>query len=258
MSDFDWMNTAQELNKQKRPFCLATIIDSGGATPRDIGTRMIVCSNGEFMGTIGGGNMERQIIAEATELLKSAKLEVKKLSIPLGPKAQQCCGGMVEILLETFNQGPILYIFGAGHVGQAVTSIMHGTGVGIFLWDQRREWIESSQLPIGLAKSSDSYEEVIKQVQNEERHYAIVLTHSHDLDLEIIATLAKRNFAYLGLIGSHNKWVRFSERLKTKGLTEKDLAKIECPMGLPQVRGKLPKEIAISVAGRILTLLYGK
>ena len=60
MSDFDWMNTAQELNKQKRPFCLATIIDSGGATPRDVGTRMIVCSNGEFMGTIGGGNLERQ------------------------------------------------------------------------------------------------------------------------------------------------------------------------------------------------------
>jgi len=257
MSDFDWMYTAQELNKQKRPFCLTTIIDSGGATPRDVGTRMIVCANGEFMGTIGGGNLERQVITEATELLKSARPEVKKLSIPLGPKAQQCCGGMVEILLETFNQGPMLYIFGAGHVGQAITSILYGTNIGLFLWDQRREWIESTQLPAGLAKSSASYQETIAQIQNEERHYAIVLTHSHDLDLEIINTLARRNFAYLGLIGSQNKWIRFSERLKNLGLGEKELARIECPMGL-LTGGKLPKEIAISVAAKILSLNNGR
>lgn len=257
MNDFDWMSTAQELNQQKRPFCLATIIESGGATPRDIGTRMIICSDGEFMGTIGGGNLERQILDESTVLLKSGRPETKKLSIPLGPKAKQCCGGVVEILLETFNQGPLLYVFGAGHVGHAIASIFHGTGIGLVLWDQRQEWIDSRQLPPGLSKSSLPFGDFISQIQNEQRHFAIVLTHSHDLDLEIIATLAQRNFAYLGLIGSHNKWVRFAERLKAKGLTENDLAKIECPMGLP-IGGKLPKEIAISIAAKILSLHHGK
>jgi len=257
MSDFDWISSLYELKAQGLPFCLATIVDCGGATPRDTGTRMIVLPDRTFLGTIGGGNLENKILQEAQDLLLASKNSSKRLSIPLGAKAQQCCGGVVEILLETFNQAPMLYIFGAGHVGQTLARTLEGTALQLCVWDTRDEWINSSLLPIKARRNNRPFKELLSHIQNEEDHFAVVMTHSHDLDLEIVAALAEKKFRYLGLIGSSSKWMKFKKRLGALGLTPENIEKIECPMGLA-TGGKLPQEIAISVSARILSIFYGK
>ena len=83
--------------------------------------------------------------------------------------------------------------------------------------------------------------------------YCIVMTHNHALDLELTAALLKRNdFAYFGLIGSKTKRVKFEHRLRDRGFDAAQLQRMRCPMGLPEVKGKLPVEIAISIAGEII------
>ena len=79
------------------------------------------------------------------------------------------------------------------------------------------------------------------------------MTHNHALDLELSAALLKRNdFAYFGLIGSKTKRMKFEHRLRERGISAAPLQRMRCPMGLNEVKGKLPIEIAISIAGEII------
>jgi xanthine dehydrogenase accessory factor len=79
------------------------------------------------------------------------------------------------------------------------------------------------------------------------------MTHNHALDLELSAALLKRNdFTYFGLIGSKTKRVKFEHRLRDRGISASHLQRMRCPMGLSEVKGKLPVEIAISIAGEII------
>ena len=81
--------------------------------------------------------------------------------------------------------------------------------------------------------------------------YVLVMTHSHALDLEVIARAVKHRFPYIGLIGSRRKWLRFQKRLLERGYTEAELARVRCPIGLSK-RSKEPRAIAISTAAELL------
>ena len=83
--------------------------------------------------------------------------------------------------------------------------------------------------------------------------YCIVMTHNHQLDLELTAAILKRNdFTWFGLIGSKTKRVKFEHRLRDRGFDSNVVQRMRCPMGIGEVKGKLPVEIAISIAGEII------
>jgi xanthine dehydrogenase accessory factor len=80
----------------------------------------------------------------------------------------------------------------------------------------------------------------------------LVLTHSHALDLEIVAAALTKGAAFVGLIGSATKRATFGRKLRTRGLPEAALARLTCPIGLPGLRDKRPAVIAASVAAQLL------
>ena len=82
----------------------------------------------------------------------------------------------------------------------------------------------------------------------------LIMTHNHALDLEIVARAIKRDFSYLGLIGSDRKWARFQKRLSQRGFTDAEIAKVRCPIGVSK-HSKEPAAIAISVAAQLLEVL---
>jgi xanthine dehydrogenase accessory factor len=76
------------------------------------------------------------------------------------------------------------------------------------------------------------------------------MTYSHDLDLKLVEAALKRGDAgWVGLIGSDSKRARFDRRLAKVGL---DPARLVCPIGIPGIGGKHPKEIAVAVAAQLL------
>jgi len=78
------------------------------------------------------------------------------------------------------------------------------------------------------------------------------MTHSHALDLELVAAaLARGTFSYLGLIGSERKWQRFQKRLQQRGFTPEQLARVRCPLGVVRT-SKDPAAIALSTATELV------
>jgi len=89
--------------------------------------------------------------------------------------------------------------------------------------------------------------------------YYIVMTHNHQLDFDISHNILKRaDFAYSGLIASDTKWRRFQQRFQHRDIEKSLVARMNCPIGLAQVQGKLPMEVAVSVAGEIIQLYQEK
>ena len=86
----------------------------------------------------------------------------------------------------------------------------------------------------------------------------IVMTHSHPLDLAIVAeALRQDRFGYVGLIGSATKRARFLSQMRAAGLGEAALAKLVCPIGISGIEGKEPPVIAASVAAQLLQVATG-
>ncbi len=79
-----------------------SVLDAEGSAPRDAGARMIVRGDGGFHGTIGGGALEWQAIAEAQRLLQGSACH-RITRTALGPGLGQCCGGSVRLLIERFD-----------------------------------------------------------------------------------------------------------------------------------------------------------
>jgi xanthine dehydrogenase accessory factor len=246
-----WISALADLQQQGQPCVLVTIIEERGSTPRNAGSKMVVTADRIFE-TIGGGHLEYKAMALAREMLQSRSQDTRLERFSLGASLGQCCGGATVLLFEPMGQPQAqIAVFGAGHVGRALVPLLASLPCKV-RWIDSRENEFPEQIPAGAEKIVN--EEVVDEVENmPPGSYYIVMTHNHQLDLELTAAILKRgDFAYYGLIGSQTKRVKFEHRLRERGFDEALMARMRCPMGLAEVKGKLPIEIAVSIAGEVI------
>ena len=248
----------------KKNIIKVKIINVKGSSPNKINDFMLVAPK-EIFGTIGGGNLEYLVIEESKLMLKN-KSKRKKLNIPLGPGIGQCCGGYVEIILtlhkdtdaamkdekvnDSFKED--LYIFGAGHIGQALIETIGNLNFNTYLIDSREEYLKMSvNKDVNYLLSKEPWKVVNKLKDNA---YYVVLTHSHEYDLKILNEILTKKFTFVGLIGSTTKKNRFFKRLTENGHDKNIIKKIECPIGVDIGNSKDPNEIAFSIITRLIYL----
>lgn len=271
-----WSEAVQLLSERNEDYVLITVLGVKGSAPRDSGTKMVVTKNATYA-TIGGGHLEYKSTLIARDLLGGSAQDQHIEHFALGASLGQCCGGSVSVLFEKFIASKInIMLFGAGHVGQALATILgqlpcHVTWVDSregFFPDALSEGMSEGKLEGKLEGKSGAISKNIKTVVSEypaeeiesmpEGSYFIVMTHNHQIDLEICASILQgKPFEYLGLIGSESKWRRFQSKLKQRlshaQLPENSINKIACPIGLSEVKGKMPMEVAVSIAGEIIS-----
>ncbi|NPC70025.1 xanthine dehydrogenase accessory protein XdhC [Corallococcus sp. AB004] len=252
---WNWVHQLAEWAREDTPFAVVTVTECKGSTPAPPGAKLLVRADGTFHGTIGGGHLEQLVLQDARACL--ARGEARTFRYPLGAKLGQCCGGVVDVFVEPVNHGPQLYLFGAGHVGQALCRVLEGTPFRVHLVDERAEWVQSPQVPAGVVRHEEAWDEFASRaVWDEQRTYVAVMTHRHDVDQDIIAFAIQKPARYIGLIGSDTKWARFRQRLEAKGMPARQVGRVQCPMGLP-TGGKSPQEVAVSIAAGLLQLHHG-
>jgi xanthine dehydrogenase accessory factor len=246
-----WISALAELQQRGDACVLVTIIEERGSTPRNSGSKMVV-SDDRIYETIGGGHLEFKAMEIAREMLRSRSQNTRLERFSLGASLGQCCGGATVLLFEPMGQPQAhIALFGAGHVGRALAPLLASLPCKV-RWIDSRENEFPASIPTGVEKviNDDVVDEVERMPAGS---YFIVMTHNHQLDLELTAAILKRNdFAYYGLIGSKTKRVKFEHRLRDRGFAPETVQRMRCPMGIAEVKGKLPAEIAISIAGEII------
>lgn len=259
-----------------------------GSVPRERGAMMIVTAQ-QTWGTIGGGHLELNSIKLAREMLALNRSVATRRHFPLGPALGQCCGGAVEVVfmpacegdraellqLQTTEQHggrfvveraldtgarlvlPLdfdpwsVWVFGAGHVGQAIVQILATLPCQV-QWIDGRDAVFPSSLPTNVhVVETDHPAGKVRAIPAQAD--VLVLTHSHAIDLDICLELIQRaDLAYIGLIGSETKAATFRKRFEQRGYVGAELARINCPIGQRQLNSKHPGVIAVGVAADLI------
>jgi xanthine dehydrogenase accessory factor len=311
-----WAQT-REVIRSRGGVGIVTVLDVQGSVPRERGARLVVAADGSFTGTIGGGALEWEAIEHARARLDRRQVGAEIRAVPLGPSLGQCCGGRVEMVIETLDRAALAWIdalaaaeasgdplhtiailsgsslqrkplapedaliqslppgeaarrledgrilerfgehrwplalFGAGHVGRALVLALAPLPFRVNWIDSRADpfpamvpanvALLNAQDPIGVAQ------------RIEPGSLALVMTHSHPLDLALCDALLQRpDIPWIGLIGSETKRARFLSRLGALGHGESALSRLACPIGVPGIHGKAPAVIAASTVAQLL------
>jgi xanthine dehydrogenase accessory factor len=144
-----------------------------------------------------------------------------------------------------------VYLFGAGHVGRALALALAPLPFAVRWIDPRRDAFPAhTPANVTLIHAPEPSAELASAPDHA---LVVVITHSHALDLEIVAeALRVERFGYVGLIGSATKRARFLSQMRVAGLTGVQLARLVCPIGVPGLESKDPAVIAASTAAQLL------
>jgi len=248
-----WLQACQMLEQHGEAYCIATVVAYVGSVPRASGAKMVITEACQF-DTLGGGNLEYQVIAQAREGLTSQHNQVAIERFSLSADLGQCCGGAVQVMFEYFQtQTPQVVIFGAGHVCQALTTVLTELPCRIKVVDSRNEWLSPLQEKGVDIEQLENPADAIQYLPD--NAYLIVMTQDHSLDFDVTRLALEQNrFAFIGLIGSQGKKQRFEFRLQEQLSNPALLNNLTCPIGHPDIQGKLPMQVAISVSAQLIGL----
>lgn len=255
MALLNWSTAIQHCQQSGAAYVIATVINTQGSTPRDGGSKMVITADTSY-DTIGGGQLEFLLVQQARELIAQNKTCQLLKPIPLAAEAAQCCGGNVTVMLESFAacQWQIA-LFGAGHVCQSLVTILSGLPCQVRVIDNRPE-LMTQPLPANCRYEfhADPAEAI---AQLSDQYWAVIFTHDHMLDFALCQSLLRdQRYAFAGMIGSATKALRFRKRLADAGFAAQAIDSIHSPIGLPDVKGKLPMEVAVSIAAQLQGLYY--
>ena len=190
--------------------CLVSVASTRGSVPRATGTWMAVFAD-QVIGTIGGGQLEFQAIAEAQRRLRLAGLAggdppiaPNPVRYALGPSLGQCCGGEMVLAYEPISAVDLaalgarlkparhpLALFGGGHVGKALINLL-GTLPFQVTWIDSRDEIFPVSVPDNVqCEHSDPVQAAVTALESGST--VLIMSFSHAEDLDVVAACLMRH-----------------------------------------------------------------
>jgi xanthine dehydrogenase accessory factor len=211
-------------------------IEKFGAADREAVATLAKAEGAGVLTTIATVGSDGRLLRRAGELADS-------------PAYETCADGTVR---ERFGEEPTaFYLFGAGHVGRALTVALAPLPFSV-TWMDTRPGAIPAQFPVNVTAITQG-DPVELLARAPDGAFVAVMTHSHALDLDlVIAALRADRFAYVGLIGSATKRARFTSAMRKMGMADATVDRLVCPIGLTTIQDKAPAAIAASVAAQVL------
>lgn len=293
---------------------LLVVIDTKGSSPGQAGFSAAVANDGTMTGSIGGGQIEYQLIEKAKKELQEENPQISLLKQVHRAEAKEDRSGMIcsgeqwiafypvsaidkttiDLILDsmeksnkgilhfnqegfTFKPGetehhkhqdpvtsneewiyskPIgdtnqLFIFGAGHVGIALSDIANTLGFVVHLFDNRKDVNTMAMDTSARVKKIINYKDSAQHVPEGNNIYVVIMTFGHKSDELVLRQFLPKNIKYLGMMGSRKKVDAIFKNLENEGYEKELMEKIHAPIGLI-IGSQTPYEIAISVVAEII------
>jgi xanthine dehydrogenase accessory factor len=249
LTDLELYEEVVRLTRRGEPFALATVIASSGSSPRKAGAKMLVRSNGSFIGTVGGGRVEKESVEAALEALRNET--PRTLDYVLTAENGFACGGSMTVYIEPQGHRPLLVMFGAGHVGRAVTSLANGCGFRVVVVDERPDCASESLLPGADQVVCMPVQESFATLQLTPHDQVIIATPGHLSDFDAVRGCLATRAGFIGLLGSRRKRETLLRTLEDEGFDAAQRARVVTPVGL-DIGAQTPEEIAVSIVGQLI------
>jgi xanthine dehydrogenase accessory factor len=228
---------------------MATVVERQGSAPSTPGQKLILCQNGHVLGTVGGGAVEQQVLTELARLMQLRGPQTRMVSFRLGAELGMCCGGRVELMLESIGRPYPCYVVGAGHVSTALRALLEQLGFRVLVSDSREAYAADSSTVEPGAVVWGEFDEVGRSADI--AGACLVMTHDHQLDQAAIEWAIRAGFAFVGGVGSRAKAERTRQRLAAKGVAAADIGRVRMPLGM-ECSARTPQELAVSIAAELI------
>jgi len=230
---------------------LATVISAGGSTPREEGAKMLVRVDGSILGSIGGGNIEKQVIEEAVKVIKRGRPQRLDYHLKEGGEVGMICGGDMEVFIEPILSTPTMYIFGGGHIALCLAEMARLVGFKIAVIDDREEFASSQRFPGAELTMVGDFAEAFQKLEIDKSSYIVIVTHGHEGDEVVLEGALATRARYIGMIGSKAKNRVILSHLLAKGMPQEQLDRVHAPIGL-EIYSQTPEEIAVSILAEVI------
>ena len=251
MNDLPIFEEIIRLTREGAPYVLATVIESSGSSPRKPGAKMLVRHDGTILGTVGGGRVEADTIQAARESFRSGLPET--LSFVLTKEHGFACGGSLGIYIEPHLAAHRLVMFGAGHVGRAVTPLANECGFHVTVVDSREELANRREIPRADEILCRPEAEAFTRLTITPATSIIIATTGHELDFLVARGALKTEAGFIGLVGSRRKREALHEALAKERVPAQQAERIVSPVGIA-IGAETPAEIAVSIVAQLIQL----
>jgi len=266
------INNARALLQNGEDIVTARIVRTTGSSPRHKDAYMIISSGGSKSGTVGGGILEVKTEEICRRTLEDRTVSHKyhfNLNTEGKDALGMACGGEADILIEFWDGAhpekyiapPVrectAFIFGGGHVSQALDPVLRSVDFRTVILDDRAEFAGRGLFPAAdEVIRIDSYEDAFADISVDEESYIVIVTHGHMGDYAVLHRAVDLPHAYIGMIGSRRKTAVLFDRLREDGIPEDVISKIYAPVG-EKIYAETPAEIAVSIAAEMIKVRSG-
>jgi xanthine dehydrogenase accessory factor len=235
----------ERIKGEGKALVLATLVSDQNRTAWNETPRFVVEEDGKTLGTLGDAFLDSGVRKSAREILKSGAGRLLELSED-GIKA-------ALIFVEPVTPQPTVYIFGAGHIGFAVSKIAKMTGFRVSVIDDRPSYACAARFPEADEFFVDDPADMVSRLNLNGGSYLVIACRGHLEDQRVLAEAVNTPAGYIGMLGSRKKTKTVFSNLKAEGIPQEALDRIHSPIGLP-ISTETPEEIAVSIMAEIIDL----
>lgn len=236
---------------------VATLVGTKGATPREVGAKMLIRADGTFRGSVGGGCVEAEVWQEAKKIMAEGKPRMLHFDLTGRDAAESdglICGGIMDVFVEPILSQPVLYVFGAGHISFFISRLGKMLGFRVAVVDDRADFANAKRFPEADEIIAEEFDAVLPKLSVNKSSYIVIVTRGHLSDEQVLDWAVRTDAAYIGMIGSKKKNKEIFTRLAAKGIPKEALEKVAAPIGLA-IGAETPEEIAVSIAAQIIQVM---
>jgi xanthine dehydrogenase accessory factor len=238
-----------ELIERGETFAVATIVRTGGSTPRGPGAKMVVLKDGSTFGSVGGDCAERGVVAEALEALEEEEPRVVSMSLEEEEKGGvgMRCGGKIEVSIEVVQPSPKLIITGGGRIAAKVAELGQRVGFSVTVVDP---FAKEGEFPEGAKIVAKPVEQGMRELKITPQTFIAIITR-HKYDEPALKAALDSGASYIGMMGSRDRVKSVFETLRKEGIREEKFSRVHAPIGL-DIGAETPDEIAVSIIAEII------
>jgi xanthine/CO dehydrogenase XdhC/CoxF family maturation factor len=161
--------------------------------------------------------------------------------------------------IELVEPSISLVILGAGNDVIPVAAMADILGWETTVIDGRPAYAKKERFVSSCQVMVAKPEQVIGQVNIDERTIFLLMTHNYNYDMAMLEQLLAKDVTYIGMLGPKKKLHRILDELREKGhqFSDKQLASVHSPVGL-DIGAETSEEIALSILSEIKAVLSGK
>ena len=203
----------------------------------------------ERFGTLGGSALDDA----ATDLAVRQVGTERSARVPLDSGSVE----PLDLFVEVFPQPPTLLIFGAVHVGQALTTLAKQLGYWVVVTDARGALATTERFPDADRIVPGWPDDALAQIPVTETTDIAILTHDPKFDEPAIVGSLATPARYIGAIGSRSTNEDRRKRLAEAGVAPEDVARVHGPIGL-NIGAESPEEMAVAIMAEIIANRRGR